>query len=68
MKQSQLTTGEYLKALKVIHIGLTAGVAIFLIIAVVLQLTGFKPELKEIEMILLGVTAVQPFRAFLPEI
>ena len=57
MKQSQLTTGEYLKALKVIHIGLTAGMAIFLIIAVVLQLKGFEPELKEIEMILLGVTA-----------
>lgn len=58
MKQTQLTTGEYLKALKVIHIGLIAGVAIFLIIAVVLLLTGFEPELKELEMILLGVTAV----------
>ena len=61
MKQSQLTTGEYLKALKVIHIGLTAGVVLFLIIAVVLQLTGFEPELKELEMILLGVTAVAAF-------
>ncbi len=58
MEQSQLTTGEYLKALKVIHIGLTAGVVLFLIIAVVLQFTVFEPELKELEMILLGVTAV----------
>ena len=44
MEQTQLTTGEYLKALKVIHIGLTAGVVLFLIIAVVLQLIGFEPE------------------------
>ena len=57
MEQTQLTTGEYLKALKVIHIGLTTGVVIFLIIAGVLQLTGFEHELKELEMILLGVTA-----------
>ena len=61
MEQTQLTAGEYLKALKVIHIGLTAGVVLFLIIAVVLQLTGFEPELKELEMILLGVTAVAAF-------
>jgi thiosulfate reductase cytochrome b subunit len=56
MQQTQLTTGEYLKALKVIHIGLTAGVVLFLLIAVVLQLTGFEPELKELEMVLLGIT------------
>jgi hypothetical protein len=58
MQQTQLTTGEYLKALKVIHIGLTAGVAIFLIIAVVLQLPGFEPKLKELEVIFIGITTV----------
>lgn len=56
MQQNQLTSGEYLKALKVIHIGLTAGVVFFLIIAAVLQFTGFEPELKEMEMVLLGIT------------
>ena len=56
MEQTQLTTGEYLKVLKVIHIGLTGGVVLFLLIAMVLQLTGFEPELKELEEMLLAIT------------
>lgn len=56
MEQTQLTTKSYFTSLKIIHFALTAGVVFFLLIAIVLQFTGFEPELKEMEMILLGIT------------
>lgn len=57
MEQTQLTTKSYFTALKIVHFALTAGVILFLVMAVILQITGFEPELKEMEMILLGITA-----------
>lgn len=56
MEQTQLTVKSYFTSLKIIHFALTAGVAFFMLIAIVLQFTGFEPELKEMEMILLGIT------------
>lgn len=56
MEQTQLTSKSYFTSLKIIHFALTAGIAFFMLIAIVLQFTGFEPELKEMEMILLGIT------------
>lgn len=56
MEQTQLTSKSYFTSLKIIHFALTAGIAFFLLIAIGLQFTGFEPELKEMEMILLGIT------------
>lgn len=56
MEQTQLTTKSYFTALKIVHFALTAGVILFLVMAVIIQITGFEPELKEMEMILLGIT------------
>lgn len=57
MEQSQLTSKSYFTSLKIIHFALTAGVVFFMLISFALQFTGFEPELKEMEMILLGITA-----------
>ncbi|MGE0019230.1 MAG: hypothetical protein AB7S72_06155 [Draconibacterium sp.] len=56
MEQTQLTSKSYFTSLKIIHFALTAGIAFFMLIAITLQFTGFEPELKEMEMILLGIT------------
>lgn len=57
MEQTLLTSKSYFTSLKIIHFALTAGVVFFLLIAIALQFTGFEPELKEMETILLGITA-----------
>lgn len=56
MEQTQLTSKSYLTSLKIIHFALTAGVVFFMLIAIALQFTGFEPELKELEEILLAIT------------
>ena len=56
MEQTQLTSKSYFTSLKIIHFALTAGVVFFMLITFTLQFTGFEPELKEMEMILLGIT------------
>lgn len=56
MEQTQLTSKSYFTSLKFVHFALTAGVVFFMLIAIALQFTGFEPESKEIEMILLGIT------------
>ena len=58
MEQTQLTTKSFFSSLKIIHFALTAGVVLFLLIAIALQFKGFEPELKEMEMILLGITVL----------
>jgi len=56
MEQTQLTSKSYLTSLKIINFALTAGVVFFMLIAIALQFTGFEPELKELEEILLAIT------------
>ncbi len=56
MEQAQLKSKSYFTSLKIIHFALTAGIAFFMLIAISLQFTGFEPELKELEEILLAIT------------
>jgi len=53
-----MTSGEYFKSIKIVHIALVIGVVFFILISVFLQIKGFGTVAPEIDNILLFVVPI----------